>query len=139
MQSHKHKHRRHPVASLWQGWGPYFRQGIWPAALALALLYLTVLSLGLMMTAYLKWVGMTEAELSLYRGAGAVSGLLATAVFPFLHRPAGKFHGATTGICHASVIHQDTWLWQSHAHARMSAQHHQTGIACQVSVHSHCY
>ena len=68
MQSHKHKPNRHSVISLWQGWGPYFRQGIWPAALALALLYLTVLSLGLLMTAYLKWLGMTEAELSCIGG-----------------------------------------------------------------------
>jgi len=66
------------------GWGTYFKQRLWPAALALALLYLTVLSLGLMMTAYLKWQGMTEAELSLYRGAGAISGLLSTVIFPSL-------------------------------------------------------
>ena len=43
------------------------------------------------MTAYLKWQGMTEAVLSLYRGAGAVSGLLSTAVFPPVHRHAGEF------------------------------------------------
>lgn len=71
------------------GWAIYFRQSVWPAALALALLYLTVLSLGLLMTAYLKWQGMTEAALSVYRGAGAVSGLLATVAFPPVHRVAG--------------------------------------------------
>lgn len=47
------------------------------------------------MTAYLKWQGMTEAELSLYRGAGAVSGLLSTLVFPSLHHAAGL---KTTGL-----------------------------------------
>lgn len=71
------------------GWATYFRQSTWPAALALALLYLTVLSLGLLMTAYLKWQGMSEAVLSLYRGAGAVSGLLSTVVFPPFHRSTG--------------------------------------------------
>ena len=71
------------------GWGVYFQQRLWPAAFALALLYLTVLSLGLLMTAYLKWQGMTEAELSLYRGAGAISGLLSTLVFPPVHNKAG--------------------------------------------------
>jgi len=71
------------------GWGIYFQQRLWPAALALALLYLTVLSLGLLMTAYLKWQGMSEAELSLYRGAGAVSGLLSTVVFPTIHKQTG--------------------------------------------------
>lgn len=39
-----------------------------PTALALALLYLTVMSFGTLMTAYLKWRGMAEAELSVYRG-----------------------------------------------------------------------
>lgn len=41
------------------------------------------------MTAYLKWQGMSEAELSLYRGVGAISGLLATVVFPALHKRLG--------------------------------------------------
>lgn len=49
-------------------WAGYFGQGVTPAALALALLYLTVLSFGTLMTAYLKWRGMVEAELSVYRG-----------------------------------------------------------------------
>ncbi len=31
----------------------------------------------MLMTAYLNWQGLTEAELSLYLGAGAVSGLAA--------------------------------------------------------------
>lgn len=72
------------------GWVTYFKQSVWPAALALALLYFTVLSLGLLMTAYLKWQGMSEAVLSLYRGAGAISGLLATVAFPPIHKIAGS-------------------------------------------------
>lgn len=87
----KSSHASSILARLRQGgWGTYFEQGLWPAALALALLYLTVLSLGLLMTAYLKWQGMTEAELSLYRGAGALSGLLSTTVFPTIHNKTGK-------------------------------------------------
>lgn len=82
------------TASGWSlrgtGLATYFQQSVWPAALSLALLYLTVLSLGLLMTAYLKWQGMTEAVLSLYRGAGAVSGLLATVAFPPIHKVAGN-------------------------------------------------
>ena len=90
------------------GWGTYFQQRLWPAALALALLYLTVLSLGLLMTAYLKWQGMSEAELSLYRGAGAVSGLLSTVVFPTIHKRTGTsavlcYYPALLG-CNATVV-----------------------------------
>ncbi len=85
------------------GWGTYFQQRLWPAALALALLYLTVLSLGLLMTAYLKWQGMSEAELSLYRGAGAVSGLLSTVVFPTIHKRTGA--SAVPCYCPALLMH----------------------------------
>lgn len=49
-------------------WRAYFEQPVAPAALALALLYFTVLSFGSLMTAYLAWLGMPEAELSVYRG-----------------------------------------------------------------------
>ncbi|PRW32971.1 TPR repeat-containing isoform B [Chlorella sorokiniana] len=56
------------------------------AALALALLYFTVLSFGTLMTAYLKSLGLPEAELAVYRGLGALSGILATVTFPPLHR-----------------------------------------------------
>ena len=37
-----------------RAWGLYGTQPVLPAALALALLYLTVMSMGLLMTAYLK-------------------------------------------------------------------------------------
>ena len=36
----------------------------------------------MLMTAYLKWQGLTEAERSLYREAGAVSGLAAIDIVP---------------------------------------------------------
>ncbi|GAB4820184.1 hypothetical protein N2152v2_007230 [Parachlorella kessleri] len=72
-----------------QRWSPALRQAVTPAALALALLYLTVLSFGTLMTAYLKWRGMAEAELSVYRGFGALSGVLATLTFPTLQHTAG--------------------------------------------------
>ena len=98
----------------------YFSQGVWPAALALALLYLTVLSLGLLMTAYLKWQGMTEAELSLYRGAGAISGLLATVVFPMLHTRLGQSCLQFTAFKHLNYAVQvsnvscHSWEWVCH-------------------------
>lgn len=87
-------------------WAIYFKQSVWPAALALALLYLTVLSLGLLMTAYLKWQGMTEAVLSLYRGAGAVSGLLATVAFPPIHKVAGNVSVGAIDIASSAFVSQ---------------------------------
>lgn len=59
-------------------------------AFALALLYLTVLSFGLLMTAYLNWKGLSEAELSIYRALGAAAGILTTFLFPWLHSKLGK-------------------------------------------------
>lgn len=49
-------------------WSMYARQPAAAAAAALALLYLTVLSWGTLMTAYIKALGLPEAELALYRG-----------------------------------------------------------------------
>ena len=44
---------------------------------------------GLLMTAYLKWKGMLEVTLSLYRAAGALAGIGATLCFPGLHARLG--------------------------------------------------
>ena len=117
------------------GWGIYFQQRLWPAALALALLYLTVLSLGLLMTAYLKWQGMTEAELSLYRGAGAVSGLLSTVVFPTIH----KRTGASAEPCYCpALLNRNAMVVAWTARCCNSIQHlfHSTAgcfvLRCQV-------
>ena len=44
---------------------------------------------GLLMTAYLKWRGMLETTLSLYRAAGALAGIGATLCFPGLHARLG--------------------------------------------------
>jgi iron-regulated transporter 1 len=63
-------------------WAVYARQPVFPAAVALALLYFTVLSLGFLMTAYLHWRGVSDVTLSLFRGAGAAAGLAAAALFP---------------------------------------------------------
>ena len=71
-------------------WRLYSQQRVLPAALALALLYLTVMSLGLLMTAYLKWHGMDETTLGLARGLGAASGIAATFAFPVLQSRSGQ-------------------------------------------------
>ena len=62
----------------------YLQQPCAQPAISLALLYCTVLSFGLLSTAYLKHLGLSEALVSVARGAGAVSGLLATVAYPRL-------------------------------------------------------
>jgi hypothetical protein len=52
--------------------------------------YMTVLSLGFLMSSYLKWSGLTEAEVSVYRGVGAITGLIATFLYPWLRRVLGE-------------------------------------------------
>jgi len=44
---------------------------------------------GLLMTAYLHWLGVAEAEISLWRGAGALAGVGATFAYPRLHAGQG--------------------------------------------------
>lgn len=86
------------------GWVTYFHQGpsLLPG-LALALLYLTVLSLGFLMTSFLAWQGMSEGVgptvISLFRSVGALSGLLATFVFhPLQHCGVSLVGTGTLGI-----------------------------------------
>ena len=50
------------------------------------------------MTAYLKAYGMTEAVLSLFRGAGAAAGVAATLTFPMLHGRLGQL-----GLTHSTL------------------------------------
>ncbi|GMH45689.1 hypothetical protein BSKO_13652 [Bryopsis sp. KO-2023] len=78
----------------------YYKQKCSLAMFALALLYLTVLSLGLLMTSYLKSLGMSEATLSLYRGVGAVTGVLGAKAFPFFQKTLGL---PATGLMGAGI------------------------------------
>lgn len=78
-----------PVTTLRNGWTRYVQQSVFRPALALALLYCTVLSFGSVMTAYANHRGMSEAALSIARGAGALFGLIATFLYPRLHRRMG--------------------------------------------------
>jgi iron-regulated transporter 1 len=82
-----------------EGWSAYFQQTTLLPGLALALLYLTVLSLGFLMTSFLAWQGMSEATISVFRSAGALSGLLATVVFHPLQRcGVGLVGAASLGV-----------------------------------------
>lgn len=61
----------------------YFEQDcVWYSA-SLALVYLTVMSFGTIMTGYLAWRGLGESVLSIFRGIGAALGVGATVFFPY--------------------------------------------------------
>jgi len=76
----------------------YLSAEAFPSALALALLYLTVLSFGPLATAYLNWRGLDEVELALWRGVGAAAGIGATAAFPRLRSRFGADAAGALGI-----------------------------------------
>jgi len=67
----------------------YCCQCVAASMFALALLYLTVLSMGFLQTAYLHTRGTSDVVISAFRGAGALAGLSSTVVFPALARRMG--------------------------------------------------
>lgn len=79
----------------------YARQPSAPLMVALALLYFTVLSFHGVMTVYVKVEGASDLVISLFRGAGALFGLLSTAIFPCLTPRVGL-----PAIAAASVVFQ---------------------------------
>lgn len=66
---------------LRDGWSVYARQQVFPAALALAMLYVSTIAFGSIMTVFLNWTGIPIFILSAARGVGAVFGVLATVTF----------------------------------------------------------
>ena len=50
------------------------------------MLYMSVLTLGMLATAYLKGMGMSEVNISLVRAAGGVTGVGGTVLHPTMHR-----------------------------------------------------
>lgn len=76
--------RQSVLTQLQSGWNAFFREPIAKVVLAYALLWLSVLSPhGVLLTAYLKdgWQ-LPELTIGLFRGLGALFGLLATILFP---------------------------------------------------------
>jgi len=84
----------------------YLAQPVLQPAVCLALLYLTVLSMGFVMTAYLHWAGLRDLEIALLRAAGSLTGLLATALVPCL-TPARL---SLRGVAALALLYQLLWL-----------------------------
>lgn len=78
-----------PFTAMNRGWNTYLEQDVFRPAIALALLYCTVLSFGTVMTAYIYSRGMSEAKLAYARGGGAVFGLISTFIYPQLFKSKG--------------------------------------------------
>lgn len=67
----------------------FYRQKVFVPMVSYAFLYITVLSMGFLMTSYVQWAGLPLDQISIFRGFGAASGFIATGIFPFLHRRIG--------------------------------------------------
>ncbi len=64
----------------------YFGEPSARAGVPLAMLYMSVLTLGMLATAYLKGEGVSEVNLSLVRAMGGISGVGGTVLHPMMHR-----------------------------------------------------
>lgn len=84
----------------------YLAQPALQPALSLALLYLTVLSMGFLMTAYLHAAGLADLEIALLRAAGSLTGLLATVGVPSL-APARMSLRAVAAL---ALLYQLLWI-----------------------------
>uniref|UniRef100_A0A914VF87 Solute carrier family 40 member n=1 Tax=Plectus sambesii TaxID=2011161 RepID=A0A914VF87_9BILA len=64
------------------GWRSYYQQSVFPAALSLALLYLTVLDFDGITTGYAFSQGLPADVLALARGVGALMGIIGSVIYP---------------------------------------------------------
>jgi iron-regulated transporter 1 len=71
-------------------WREYMRHPVFLVSFSFCALYMTILDGGALNTAYLKWRGIPDSLLGTSRGAGAVTGLVGTFLFPRLCHVIGK-------------------------------------------------
>lgn len=72
------------VARYVKMWGNYAKHPVFLVSFSFCALYMTILSGGALNTAYLKWRGVSNSLLGASRGAGALTGLVGTVLFPCL-------------------------------------------------------
>ncbi|GMF23261.1 unnamed protein product [Phytophthora lilii] len=83
-----------PTSSAEQGtlaryatmWSNYVKHPVFLVSFSFCALYMTILSGGALNTAYLKWRGIPNSLLGASRGAGALTGLVGTLIFPSLRK-----------------------------------------------------
>ena len=75
-----------PLFNLVDGWSTYMNQGsVVLPSIALAVLYLTVLSFDSITIGYAKSQKLTELSISILQGIGSISGILGTIAFEYFH------------------------------------------------------
>lgn len=91
---------------LSDGWSDFFKQPIALVALAYAFLWLSVLSPhGVLLTGFLKdgW-SLPEWSIGVFRGAGAIFGLLATLAFPWAVKKWGLVNSSRNFILYQTMM-----------------------------------
>jgi solute carrier family 40 (iron-regulated transporter), member 1 len=94
------------LQKLSEGWSDFFKQPIALVALAYAFLWLSVLSPhGVLLTGFLKdgW-NLPEWGIGVFRGAGAIFGLLATLAFPWAIQKWGLINSSRNFILYQTIM-----------------------------------
>ena len=81
----------------------YRREPVAQAAFSLAVLYMTVLSFGNIMTGYLRAFGALDVEVAVFRSLGAVTGLAAAAAYQSVHRRVSLAVSGALGVWFQAV------------------------------------
>ncbi len=93
------------LKKLTGGWRSFFREPVALVVAAYAILWLSVLSPhGVLLTAFLKdgWK-LPEWEIGLFRGLGAVFGLAATVIFPFVEKKIGLIQSSKSFVIYQAI------------------------------------
>uniref|UniRef100_A0A914UTK1 Solute carrier family 40 member n=1 Tax=Plectus sambesii TaxID=2011161 RepID=A0A914UTK1_9BILA len=83
------------LTATFLGWRSYYRQPVFPAALSLALLFLTVLDFHGITTGYAYSQGLPTDVLAIARGVAALMGIIGSVIYPFSRSKIGL---ARTGL-----------------------------------------
>lgn len=84
--------------------GDFLYSGCAGAMLSYALLYLTVLSFGSLMTVYLRWAGVSASWIGVARGLAALTGFAGALGFPLLNRYAGLYKTAQLSVLYQAAL-----------------------------------
>lgn len=81
----------------------YVHHKIFPASLAISMLYLTVLSFGGIMLSYLKIVGYSDWSLGVLRAIAGISGMASTYILPYLSARIGIIRAGVWALWFESI------------------------------------